>query len=265
MSSLDRYLELLGQPATPPSLESLTALVRAQLVRVPFENISKLLLKKRGAIFIPSLDEHLDGIERHNFGGTCYANNPHFFSLLEHLGYEVTLCGAAMSEPDVHIVSIVRLHGCEYLIDVGYAAPFFEPLPRDRGHDIRFGACTYRFEPRDDRGRSRLTMTRDGRRVHGYLVDPTPRPLSHFREVIEDSYRSHATFMNAVLVERFRPGGSVRIHNLTVTETEDDRVTRSTLADRDELVVAIEKHAGIPAALVREAIDGVSLEGDIYT
>jgi hypothetical protein len=29
--------------------------------------------------------------------------------------------------------------------------------------------------------------------------------------------------------------------------------------------VAIEKHAGMPADLVREAIDEVSLEGDIYT
>jgi hypothetical protein len=42
-------------------------------------------------------------------------------------------------------------------------------------------------------------------------------------------------------------------------------VTRSTLADRDELVVAIEKHAGMPAAPVREVIEGVSLVGDIYT
>ncbi len=262
-----RYLDVLGQPHAPPSLGALSALVQAQLSRVPFENISKLLARKRGARWIPTLSEHLDGVERHGFGGTCYANNPYFYELLAHLGYDVTLCAADMSEPEVHIVSLVRLAGREYLVDVGYAAPFFAPLPRDLevDHVIRFGDCTYVLEPRDPDGCSRLRMSRRGKAVHGYRVNPRPRVLSDLRAVIESSYRDHATFMNAVVVERFHPGGSLRIHNLTLTETRGARSTTTALAGPDQLVDAITHHAGMPAPLVREAIAGVKLAGDIYS
>ena len=52
-----RYLSILGVEAQPPSRRALGRLVRAHLMRVPFENISKLFLRKRqGATTIPSLD-----------------------------------------------------------------------------------------------------------------------------------------------------------------------------------------------------------------
>jgi arylamine N-acetyltransferase len=262
-----RYLGILGLAAGPPDLDHLRALVAAQLVRVPFENVSKLYLKKRfGATSAPTLEEHLDGIERFGFGGTCYANNPHFYALLRQLGYDVALCGADMSRPDVHVVSIVRLGGREHLVDVGYAAPFYGPLPRDLESDleIRFGESRYILSPRDEAGRSRLVVSRGGRNLHGYLAKPTAREIGEFQAVIADSYRETATFMNAVVVERFFPGRSVRIHNLSLTESTPDGATTTPLNDREDLIQAIEAHAGIPADIVREATEGVRLDGEIY-
>ena len=264
----ERYLSILGVEAAPPGLVHLGRLVGAQLMRVPFENISKLYLRKtQGAAFAPSLEEHLDGIEHHHFGGTCYANNPHFFTLLQHLGYEVTMSGADMSNPDAHIVSMVELEGRQYLVDVGYAAPFFQPLPRDLDgpHEICFGASRYVLEPQDDQGRSRLRLFREEEPIHGYLAKPEPREIGHFAEGIRDSYRDAATFMNVVVVERFFPGRSIRIHNLTLTESTPDGATVTQLADREELVRAVEHFCRIPSNIVREAIDGIGLEGDIYT
>ena len=67
----ERYLSILEIEPEPPSLDHLSRLVRAQITRVPFENISKLYLRKtQGATYIPTLEEHLDGIERYSFGGT---------------------------------------------------------------------------------------------------------------------------------------------------------------------------------------------------
>ncbi len=264
----ERYLLILGVEAAPLGLDHLTRLVGAQLMQVPFENISKLYLrKKRRATFVPPLEEHLEGIKNHHFGGTCYANNPYFFELLRHLGYRVTMCGADMSNPDVHIVSRVELEGRQYLVDVGYAAPFYEPLPRDLNvpHEVRFGTCRYVLEPQDGQGRSRLKMFRNDELTHGYLAKPEHREIGHFAEVIRDSYRDTATFMNAVVVERFFPGRSVRIHNLTLTESTPDGATVTQLADREELIAAVEQICRIPADIVREAIDGIGLEGDIYT
>jgi arylamine N-acetyltransferase len=263
----ERYLEILGVEAAPPSLGHLGRLTTAQLQRVPFENISKLYLKRtQGATFVPPLEEYLDGIEQHHFGGTCYANNPYFFQLLEHLGYEVTLCGADMSDPDCHIVSFVELAGRQYLVDVGYGGPFFEPIPRDLNepYEILFGACGYVLEPQDGDGRSRLKMFRDHKLTHGYLAKPKPRQIPFFEEIIRDSYRDAATFMNTVVVERFFPGRSVRIHNLSLTESTPTTSRSTPLADHEEVARAIELHCGISADLVRVAIKGVALEGDIY-
>ena len=264
----ERYLSILRVEPEPPSLDHLRRLVRAQLVRVPFENISKLYLKKtQNASYIPSLEEHLDGIERFHFGGTCYANNPYFAELLHHCGYDADLCGADMTKPDVHVVSMIRLEGREYLVDVGYGAPFYEPMPRDleREHEVVFGSNLFVLHPRDVEGRTRMDHLRDGKLIHGYLAKPEPRKIEHFDEVIRHSYTDAATFMNVVVVERFFTDRSVRFHNFDFTESTPDGTTTTRLADKKELVEAIEHHCGFPAEIVREAIFDIALDADIYS
>lgn len=141
----DRYLGVLGIEPGEPSSSLLAELVSAQLVTAPFENISKLYrFRTRGSTTITDLRQYLDGIEGWRLGGTCYVNNYHLFSLLDRLGFEVSLCGADMNHPDVHMVSMVKIEGREFMVDVGYAAPFFRPLPRDLDEliaviELRFG------------------------------------------------------------------------------------------------------------------------------
>jgi N-hydroxyarylamine O-acetyltransferase len=267
-TTFERYLAILGVEPESPSLDHLSRLVRAQITRVPFENISKLWLKKtQNAAYIPSLEEHLEGIERFNFGGTCYANNPYFAHLLRHLGYDVEICGADMTRPDVHVVSVVRLAGHEYLVDVGYGAPFFEPMARDLGHahEIVFGRNRYLLHPQDDHRRSRMDHFRDGDLIHGYVVNPEPRTIDHFDEVIHHSYSQDATFMNVVVIERFFSNRSVRFHNLTLTESTAGGSTTTQLSDKEELTGAIEHHCGFPAEMVALAIEDIALEADIYS
>ena len=264
----ERYLSILGIEPEEPSHDHLRRLVRAQLIRVPFENISKLYLKKtRDASFIPSLEEHLDGIELFHFGGTCYANNPYFAELLRHCGYEVDLCGADMTRPDVHVVSLIRLEGREYLVDVGYGAPFYGPMPLDLDceQEIVWGENRYVLHPRDKKGRARMDQHRDGKLVHGYLAKPEPRKIDDFAEVIRHSYTDAATFMNVVVVERFFPDRSLKFQNFSLAESTPDGTTTTGLADKEELAKAIAHHCGFPADFIREAIDGIPLEADIYS
>jgi arylamine N-acetyltransferase len=264
-----RYLGILGVERRPPSLESLTELVSAQLIRAPFENLSKLYLHRvEGATTIPTLEGYLDGIEGWRLGGTCYANNFYFFTLLTSLGYDTRLCGADMSKPDVHLVIMVRVEGREYLVDVGYAAPFYRPLPRDRDadHIIDFGRCRYVLRTQDETGSSRLELMRDGKPIHGYLAKPEPRTVDEFVGVIRGSYRADSTFMNAVVIERFSPSGSTRIHNLKITRTEIGGDSDSTeLDDLDELIDVIRERMGVPERVTARALDGIDLEADIYS
>jgi arylamine N-acetyltransferase len=180
--------------------------------------------------------------------------------LLRTLGYDAALCGADMpSGQDVHAAITVAIDGRDLLVDVGYAAPFLEPLPRDAGHDvvIPFGRDRYVLKPQDDQGRSRLDMYRDGELIHGYLLKATPRPIEHFSKAVRDSFRESATFMNAVDLVRFSDGESVVIYNLSIIRSTVDSFSIERLNDREELVQAIEREFRIPAEIARDAITGL--------
>ena len=161
---LRRYLNILGVKRRKPSTHALYELVQAQMMKVPFENVSKLYYKKRhNHQGLLNLEFFLDGIERFHFGGTCYSNNYHFYQLLANLGYEINLCGAAMLHPDVHLVSVVSVEQREYLVDVGYAAPFLSPLPRDltTDHLIVLGRDQYVLKPQGVLSRIQSLSSRD--------------------------------------------------------------------------------------------------------
>ena len=115
----DRYLNILGVSRKEPSITALYEIVTAHLTKVPFENISKLLYKKQGLKNIPDLSVYLDGIEKFNFGGTCYSNNYYLYLLLKYVGYDLKLCGADMKNPDVHIVSMLKIGGRDFIVDCG--------------------------------------------------------------------------------------------------------------------------------------------------
>jgi len=264
---LERYLGLLDVPRHKPDFEFLSELVSAHLVRIPFENISKLYYKKHNDLrSLPSLELFLDGIERSNFGRTCYTNNYYLYQLLANLGYQTTLCGADMSNPDVHIVSIVTLEKREYLVDVGYAAPFLKPLPRDLAtdHAIELGRDRYVLKPQDTMGRSRMELYRDGILKHGYTAKPAPRQIGDFEGVIAASYRSEATFMNVLLLARFFPGRSVVIDNLNVIESEGTASSIKTLTSLDELVQAIHEYFAIPLEFIKDAVNDLGQLKDAW-
>ena len=183
---INKYLKILGVCNQAPGIKALKQLVSAHIKKIPFENISKLYyLNALNLTNIPAADQYLEGIEKFNFGGTCYSNNYHLYLLLNSLGYDVTLCGADMKQPDVHMVSMVKLEGREYLLDAGNAAPFLSPLPRDISEDFKVasGNNVYILKPRDGSGRSRMELYRDGQHIHGYTAKPGQKSINDFQNV----------------------------------------------------------------------------------
>jgi len=264
---LQGYLSLLGVRREKPSLRGLCELVQAHVCRVPFENISKLYYKKfMGLRVLPRLETFLDGIEQFNFGGTCFPNNYYFYQLLANLGYQVVLCGADMSKPDVHMVSMVQLEEYQFLVDVGYAAPFLTPLPRDLATDfvIRSGSDRYVLKSQDVSGGSSLEFYRDGTLMHGYVAKPAPRQIGDFERIINDSFRDEATFMNAILLARFFSNRSLVIHNLTVTERQGAESRSWRVAGRSELVQVIWEYFGIPMRITTNALKTLGQLGDAW-
>jgi arylamine N-acetyltransferase len=259
--SFERYLNILGVADARPDLDSLRRIVRAQLIRVPFENVSKLhLARTRELRDVPSLGLYLDGIEQHRFGGTCYSNNHHLASLLRYVGFDASYCGADMvSGADVHAVVIVRLEGREYLIDVGYGAPFYGPMPRDIDEPlaIRLGTNRYVLQPRDEWGRSRMEHHRGGREIHGYLAKPTPRDLSFFDEVVRDSFLPTASFMTRLRIARFFDDGNVELLRDRLIRARGDDCSVESIPNRAALIDAVVEHFDMTPSIVRDVVGGI--------
>ena len=264
-SLFDKYLNLLMVGEGNPTFELLENIVRAHLIRVPFENISKLIYKNQGMNYIPDLSTYLNGIENYNFGGTCYANNYYLYLLLRHLGYNVKLCGADMKNPDVHLISIATINEKEFIVDGGYAAPFFNPLRTDLDKDyiIDFANERYIVKPKDDIGRIKVEQYYNGKLQHWYTANPQSRKIEEFQKVIEDSYAGDAVFMNAVRITKFSKNGSLVIKNLYLTEMIGNK-SFTIKIKRDDIPEAVQKKFGIPSDVVENAISNIKELKDIY-
>jgi len=261
----NKYLDLLRIERSEPSFELLHKIIKAHLLKIPFENISKLLYKKRGMNYIPGLRTFLDGIGQYNFGGTCYANNYYLYLLLEHLGFDAKLCGADMKNPDVHLICMVKIDGDEFIADTGYAAPFREPLPRNLREDfiICQGREKYMIKPKDKNGNTKVEQYNDNDLQHWYTAKPQPRKIDEFRKVIADSYADNAAFMNALRIVRFNESGFRSLRNLTLTELNGLDYSRIEIP-RDNLPGVINEKFGIPAIIADEALSMLKEFRNIY-
>ena len=266
-SLLNEYLQILNVSIRKPDVDALRELISSHLEHIPFENISKIYYKKKFKLcYIPSFELYIDGIRKYNFGGTCYSNNFYFNQLLEYLGYDVVLCGADMKEPDVHLVSIVSIENQEFIVDVGYAAPFLGPLPRGLSTEyyINFGNDKYILLPKDNNGFSQLKFYRNSVLKHSYTVKPYPRIISEFNPIIKASFNKTATFMNSILLVLFRRNYYKVIHNFSFIEFKNNDYNKRMISDKKELAQVIENEFGIPAEIVAETISQVTNYNDAW-
>ena len=260
-----RYLRFFGIEKQKPNFEYLKEIVKAHVLKIPFENISKLYYYKRIKLKkLIDFELYLDGIEKYGFGGTCYANNFYLYQLLSWLGYKIKLCGADMNKPDVHIVNIVNIENREFLIDTGYAAPFSEPIPLDLLNDciIDMGADRFILKPQNNNKQSHLELYRNGKLIHGYRVNPRARKIDEFRQVIKDSFNESSTFMNALLLTRFDFGNFIVINNMSIIKSSGKVSKKHSIDSIEQLSLVINKYFNIPKSIVMESIDKLQMQKD---
>ncbi len=153
MTLLAAYLDRIGYTGTlQPDLATLTALHRAHLLAIPYENLNIHL----GQYL--ALDEAamLEKIIVQRRGGWCYEMNGVFAWALRQLGFGVTLLASNVgrqSNQDVedhdHLILRVDLDQ-PYLADVGFGNGFLEPLPLLEGLYQR-GFLSYLLEHHEQR------------------------------------------------------------------------------------------------------------------
>jgi arylamine N-acetyltransferase len=254
---LARYLRLLGVEEPVSGLSGLERIVMAHICRVPFENVSKLLLIGREGTGRPMrLGEFLDGIEHKDLGGTCYSNNPFLVELLRALGYDADLLGADMSAPNVHTVIRVRLDGAEWHLDAGYGGPFRRPVRLDQlPQTVASGDLRFVFH-RSAENHVEMSLMRGETRLHGYSAHGPARSFAFFHPIILDSFRPGQHFMiNLRLIRHFDDGRAAELLNSTLTFHGDGQSRVVELRDRSELRSAVANELAMPRCPIDEAVD----------
>ena len=143
---VDRYLDRIGLSTAPSvDLDGLATLQYAHLTAVPFENLDVFT----GVPVQVGVESSLHKVVEGNRGGWCFELNGAFSALLDALGFEVALLGAAvlLHGPNAvvdHLTLEVSLDE-PYLVDVGFGDSFMQPLRLNQAGPQDGGSGTFEF------------------------------------------------------------------------------------------------------------------------
>jgi N-hydroxyarylamine O-acetyltransferase len=164
---LQAYLQRIGYAGgLEPTVETLTALHRAHVLSIPFENLD-ILLGRPIRLDLASLQAKLIHERR---GGYCFEQNALFAAVLEHLGFHVAglaarvTMGEERTTPRTHMILAVDIAGTRWLADVGFGGDtLLDPISFENAEPVHQGAWGFRLA---DDGDTRILW---GLRAEGWL------------------------------------------------------------------------------------------------
>jgi N-hydroxyarylamine O-acetyltransferase len=236
---LDAYLERIEWGATTrPTFETLAGLLRAHMLRIPFENLDVLL----GRPISLELDALQRKLVRARRGGYCFEHGTLFAAVLEALGFaplrhsaRVVLVAPRTASPRSHMFLTVPLPEGTFVVDPGFGG-------------LAPGAPVALVDTHEEAvaGRSHW-MVRDGvywtlrARTGDNVVDcwaSTLEPDHPIDFVVANHYTStHAdsAFVSRVMLRAVTDTGHVAVMNRDVTIRTGSELRTMQLADRAAL------------------------------
>lgn len=234
------YLGRLGVRDPTIEFAGLTALHRAHLRRIPFENLAIHL-----GVPIELGPPAVDKIVRQRRGGYCYELNGSFAGLLRALGFDADLLEARVydaGEPGIrfdHLCILVATDAGPVLADVGFGACFDAPLRFRPDIDQHDANGTFRIASRDE---GAFDLVSDDTLT--YRFDLVPHQLAEF----ESGNRFHQSpashFSRAPICSRATDDGRVTLRGRTLIETAHS-VRTETEVPPGELGRVLAEHFGI--------------------
>lgn len=260
-SLVQRYLQILNLPPKKPTYDYLAEIMTAHLSTFAFENISKLLYfrdHREKGYYHPSLQEFLDGYEKHHFGGMCFVANSHLLTLLKSLGFQ----GYHVKLGQGHMAIIIQLEKERLYVDCGAAAPFFRPVrfESDPNNQSRFGADVVEIRPVPEEPGLYRYNRYFKEEPTGPLWEFNPdqkRDLSDFKENIIASYAPGATFMKILRCQLWQPEQERSVslvNNRFSIRYIDGRVENQQLGSIEEIEDVLAHYFQLPKLPVREAV-----------
>jgi N-hydroxyarylamine O-acetyltransferase len=246
---LEGYLARLGVSGPlAPTREALTALLRAHMTGIPFENLDVLL--GRGVRL--DLDSVYAKLVTARRGGYCFEHSTLLKAALEQVGFEpaahsarVVMLVPRSAAPRTHMFLTVPVEGETLVLDPGFGGhgPLV-PVPLVEGRETREGPDVHRM------------TRRDGEWVLEARIGGTMTPLwmstCEIESPIDFAMANHFTstwvdspFVNRLMLRALTPDGRVTVMNRDVTIARGDLIDKAQLADRAALKILLAGHFGI--------------------
>jgi N-hydroxyarylamine O-acetyltransferase len=238
---LSQYLERIGyQGDLGVNLETLTALHRAHLAAIPYENLE---IHRDGYITVHEADA-FQKIVVNRRGGWCYEMNGLLAWALREIGFDVTLLASTVNRQPTgktiegnHLILLVKLDRL-YLADVGFGNGLREPIPLESG-SYRQGFLDYHLRHDGERwwfqnhihGGAGFDFTLDAHELEDFAKQ------SHELQTWEGS-----GFVRNTVCFRFNEQGYIGLRGAllsTVTENGVEERTINNAADYRQVLAEI--------------------------
>ncbi len=243
------YLQRIGYRGSLRPTESvLRKLHRKHMLTIPFENLD--IPRKRPIVL--SKFAFYDKIVKHCRGGFCYELNGSFASLLEDLGFNVSMLSARVARRDGtysgefdHMTLLVQLEH-PWLVDVGFGDSFTEPKRLDSSKPQSDHGQEYRLY-RKDRWIIISRRTKQDRLWKPqYKFTMKPRKLQDFVPRCkwqQTSRRSH--FTHGPMCSRLTPNGRLTLTEAKFVVTRGARKLERPVRNPEEFSLLLHQHFGI--------------------
>ena len=237
-AELEAYFERIGHSGPRDAdLPTLTALHRAHVLTIPFENLDvqfgRSLSTDGRAAFAKLVEARR--------GGWCYEQNGLFARALAALGFPVTrLSGGVMralrgeEAMGTHLCLRVSAGGRDYLADVGFGSTQLEPVPLE-DHDWDQAPMA-----------GRVQRTDDGLWQFAIVSGPMPLSYDFHAEPADEALLARlcdwqardpeSLFVQNLVVQQRLPDGHLMLRGKVLTETGPHGSSDRELTSAEELV-----------------------------
>ena len=251
-AGIDEVVARLGFDARPTAdLDGLRAVYGAWCLRVPFDNLRKLVALHHSMRELPGIDpaDFFAAWLLTGAGGTCWPSNNALHALLTGLGFDARLHGASMFDAELnHGTTVVMIGGAEWLVDTSFLN--VDPVPLVPGETAVVDYQGYVVTARPDAG--------------GWLFDsPSPDPgrvvpcrlhrlMDHDEtQAAYERSRVRSPFNAGIMCHTNDAGGVWMLRNGSLTRFDAEGATKRAVSD-DEVDRFLIDHGGHSPQLVAE-------------
>lgn len=247
-AEIDRYLARVRYTGSLDiSIETLTALHRAHLLAIPYENLD-IHLGRRLTLDPEHIFQKLVDEQR---GGWCYEMNGLFGRVIQSVGFHVRYVAGAVgratrgdSVEGNHLVLIVSLDK-PWIADVGFGDGFIDPLPL-APNTYRQGFLDYSVEQHDERW---IVRVHEFAGADSFDFTMEPRAMSYFaRQCHELQTSPDSGFVRTTVCQRFVPDGIVTLRGAVFRRVSRGGAVDRTIEDADDYLSVLDEHFGLRVA-----------------